>query len=746
MMASAQHTSEPDTAAPFRESENNAPVEIGLVLSGGGAKGIAHIGVLHVLDSLNIPVNMVAGTSMGAIVGGLYAIGYTPDQISDVLQNINWEDLLSQKPQRKYLTFAEKDNPEMMLVNLQLNGTRLMLPSGFNNGQNVYNKLSELTIDYHNEKTDFSRFPRPFVCNSTDLNTGREKVIDRGPLVDAMRASMAIPSLFSPYSHGGRMVVDGGVVNNFPANHLPLKPGTVLIGSDVQTTIGDTLGIPSISKVLERTSLYINFSTTHQRFDLCRYVLKPDMTGFTVTDFSKAKEIYDRGMATARAYSDSLTELCPNIESVRPQKIAAYQPKDSVYIRSIEITGLQKTSPEAVEGLLNMESGNWVKLTAIQDAMQRIYGNGLYQSVRFRLPNHPHGGYILKVMLQEKSTYAKIGVGLNYNTDFRTGLLLNYTQNNLLMRGSTFYGNLVLGDFPRAEIGYIADRGILPGFGLVTRVFSQKPSITLSGDFVGNLNYTDWSTDLFFQTTLDNKVAFKIGGRFDMAFYRFRELNVLPAMLDNPMSDVTKNSQSHLAVYFNIVFDNFNQRYFNREGSKVDAGFTVYNQLYNSYGSEFLASPFAIAHINLQRHFPVSRKVWVETQTFFGITPLNRASAPYQMYFGGMGHRYLNNTMPFAGFNYYEVKQVETGRFYQDAIALYGHLVWEFHKNHHLKLISNTGIFGTSIEHFIQNPDWISGYGLGYSFSSLVGPLEIYATSTPNRRDIAVYLSLGYWF
>lgn len=184
--------------------------KVGLVLSGGGAKGIAHIGVLEVLEKAGIPVDYVVGTSMGSIVGGLYAIGYTGAELDTLVRQQDWAFLLSNKVQRNHLTFSEKEATERYVLSFSFGqGRENRMPAGFVSGQNIYNLFTDLTLGYH-DSLNFHDLPVPFACVAANIVDGSEVVLDKGHLVQAMRASMAIPGFFTPVHLDSLVLVDGG--------------------------------------------------------------------------------------------------------------------------------------------------------------------------------------------------------------------------------------------------------------------------------------------------------------------------------------------------------------------------------------------------------------------------------------------------------------------------------------------------------------------------------------------------------
>ena len=206
--------------------------KVGLVLSGGGAKGIAHIGVLKVLEEAGIPIDYIAGTSMGSIVGGMYAIGFSPAAMDSIMRIQNWLDVLSDKITRDKLFFTEKDVSDRTLITIPFDKDRFYISTGLLSGGTVMDMLSEYTVGYHNMET-FDDLPIPFACIAYDLLTGDEVVMREGSLPLAIRASMSIPGAFTTVERGNRVLIDGGVINNFPADVVKEMGAEIIIGVDV---------------------------------------------------------------------------------------------------------------------------------------------------------------------------------------------------------------------------------------------------------------------------------------------------------------------------------------------------------------------------------------------------------------------------------------------------------------------------------------------------------------------------------
>ena len=715
--------------------------KVALVLSGGGAKGLAHVGVLEVLDSLGLPIDMIAGTSMGSIVGGLYAIGYQPDEIREIVRETDWDMMLNPRPEREYLAMEEKDLPERYLVSFDVSKGHVKLPTGINTGQNIYNRLAEVTIGYHDDTTDFDHLPIPFRCIATDLNKGQATIYSGGSLPDAMRASMSIPSFFAPHRYRGRLMVDGGIINNFPADVMRKMGADIVIGVDVQKTSADTLEDPSMLKILEITSLYVNFTRNQDRVDLCDLVMRPELEGITGADFMEYEDIMDRGRDVALKNLEILASLADQLRPILPQTRKKYEPVEDFVISDIHILGLHDVGKEMVLGGFQKRPGDTISVHLLMDEIQELYGSGYFSSVTFNLRSTPHPKYYeVDLRFVEKTAPGEFKLGLNYNTDFRTGLLLGYHHRNLLLKGSKLMADVVVGDFPRARLSYVLDRGWKPGFGIESRWINQKPRFTLDNKFVGNIGIMDWSNTLFLQSTFRNKLAIRAGLQWDLNNYDLTEVPGNGGGEEFP----EKVSYQHVNFLFTIKYDSYNQRYMATRGGSWHITAKHYNYAglseYQVEDDQFITLDFHVDKV-----IPLSKRVFLTPSAIGMVSIFNTPSLPYQLIPGGMGRDYINHTYSFAGYEFYQLKDPQAG-YYNNGLIYGLDASWNVWGDHWVTVLGNAGIFSGLPEDLLLRGDYAFGYGARYRYMSPVGPLGITVSKGDRFDDVRVYLDLGYWF
>ncbi|MDQ7054494.1 MAG: patatin-like phospholipase family protein, partial [candidate division KSB1 bacterium] len=328
--------------------------KVGLALSGGGAKGFAHIGVLKVIDEIGLPVHYISGTSMGAIIGAMYAIGYHPDEIERIVKSTDWQDLFSDEADYRFISMTEKAWNSRYLGRLYLQNGSFLLPAGLIEGQKISSMLSRLTWSVHHV-TDFTRFPIPFVALATDIITGQPVPLVSGYLPDALRASLALPSIFTPVKLNGKLLVDGGLVRNLPAQDVRDLGADIVIGVDVGQPLRSAERLKSFVEIIDQAlSLSAAFSTREQR-ELCDILIVPQLDDLSFSSFNQADRLIRLGEAAARRQLPQLLALRDSLRdaSARERREHASIARiDSLYIVDVEMHGLRRVSKSLVQAQL----------------------------------------------------------------------------------------------------------------------------------------------------------------------------------------------------------------------------------------------------------------------------------------------------------------------------------------------------------------------------------------------------------
>lgn len=396
----------------FTPAQTVAPVssvkrpKIGLVLSGGGARGIAHIGILQWFEENHIPVDFVAGTSMGGLVGGMYAVGKTPAEMRQIIENINWDEVLQDAPSQRELSYRRKQDRRESQNNIDLglkNG--VSIPTGLNAGHKVGLVLDRLTLPYSTVE-NFDNLVLPFRCVATDMITGRGIVLQSGSLSTALRATMAIPGVFALVERDGKILADGGLVNNIPTNVVKDMGADIIIAIDIGNPLGDKKTLESIGGILSQTVGVALIGNDRRNLSLADIIVAPDLGNYGTFDFKAGKELYELGYKGATEKSVVLKKF-----AVDDQAWAEYiearnaRRRDEVSVpKSLAITGdeLKPVERRSIEERLEDNVGVPVNTDRLEKEVNEIRGEGRLDTLGYEIDNK-NGTDVLTIRARQKN-------------------------------------------------------------------------------------------------------------------------------------------------------------------------------------------------------------------------------------------------------------------------------------------------------------------------------------------------------
>ena len=426
---------------------------IGLVLSGGSAHGLAHVGVLKVLEELRVPVDVVAGTSMGSVVGGFYASGMSPAEMERLVKTIDWEDVLDDRPSRDRLSFRRKQDDVLNYVDLEMGLTRrgIAFPSGLIAGQKLGFLLKSQTLGTVGIES-FDELPLPFRCVATDIGTGEKVVLADGSLAEAIRASMSLPGVLSPVPRGSRLLVDGGLVENLPVAEALEMGADVVIAVDVSSDKFDPEKLKSFGGVLGRTMnlpIRQNVSLARERADV---LVAPRIADISSMDFSRSEEIVIRGEAAARALSGKLSSLSVSEEEYRAYRARVRGRRPELPVVDAIQTVSAGVDPRQVKARLETRTGQPLDVAVLRRDLDRIYEMGVFETVEFRFLRDEDRN-VLVIDARPKSwgpTFLRVGSGFEADFDGDATLALRGTVHSMQLnaRGGELKATLELGTVP----------------------------------------------------------------------------------------------------------------------------------------------------------------------------------------------------------------------------------------------------------------------------------------------------------
>jgi len=474
-------------AQPAADAKQPAtPPRIGLALSGGGARGLAHLGVLKVLEELRVPVHCVTGASMGAIVGGSFASGVPPARLEDAVLKTNWNEVFTDRPPRAEISIRRKQDDFKTLFAPEY-GVRdggLVLPKGIVAGVSIEAYLRSLTETAVGIE-DFGKLPVPFRAMATDIETGESVVLDRGSVAQAMRASMAVPGAMAPVEIDGRLLVDGGIANNLPIDEARKLCGSVVIAVNISTPPLKREQITSAFSVSLQLLNFLGKQTVDRQLAAMGprdVLIAPDLGDISAGSFERAAEAIAIGEAAARAMAEQLKRY-----SLPPDQYAALrgrqvrERKGLGTVDEIRFEGLQRSHPEILRSLVQSKPGEPLKGETIAADLRRIYGRGDFESIDYRVMEQP-GTRVMVIQPREKSwgpDYLRFGVGLasDFHGENNFSALVSYRRTWLNRLGGEWLNEVQVGQVSRLFSEFyqpVDERGrffVAPygGFGRTTR-------------------------------------------------------------------------------------------------------------------------------------------------------------------------------------------------------------------------------------------------------------------------------------
>ena len=658
----------------------HARKKVGLVLGGGGAKGVSHIGVLKVLEEAGIPIDYIAGTSMGAIVGGLYAIGYSATEIDSMVASQDWQLLLSDRVKRDNLTFPEKENSERYVISLPFGIEKKdRLVGGMIKGQNLQNLFSNLTIGYH-DSVDFNSFPIPFACVAVNLVDGKDFVFRKGSLPIAMRASMAIPAAFTPVKLDSMVLVDGGLNNNYPADVVKTMGADIVIGVDLGTSdlknlqhLNSTIGVVGQIVALHGYEKYVHNT------EITDLLIRPNTSPYNSASFTTAAldTLIMRGEEAARKQWNELLTLkekigSDSISTNTHSKAIVLKPHDSFLIRKIYFEGADPRDEKWLLQISQLKENSWISLQKLHHAMSILIGTNAYSNVSYKLTGEDARD--LHLIVEPKSASA-VNVGLRFDSEEIIAVLLNGTFDYHTKFHSRFSVTGRVGKKTYGRVDYSIERNPLRNLNLSYKFTYQDLDIYHKGEKSLNTTFRNHFAEFSYSDM--NWLSFKVQTGIRYEHYNYK------SVLNNGDLLVDFKPQNFINYFVSTHFETLDRSYYPNRGVSLKANYTVYTDNFVGYQGH---TPFSALSAHFLSVIPVTSH-FSFLPALYGRVLIGRDAAfPYLNAIGGEteGH-YLDHQLPFAGINHVE--------FLDHAfLSLRLQLRQRISSRHYISLIGNYGV------------------------------------------------------
>ncbi len=708
--------------------------KIGLVLSGGGAKGFAHIGVLKVLEEAGIKIDYIGGTSMGSVIGGLYASGYNASQIDSIFRETNFDELIQDYIPRSSKSFFEKRNDERYAITLPFNKFSIGIPLAYSKGMYNYNLLTRLTHKVRHIN-DFSKLPIPFVCIATDIEKGEEVVLKSGYLPQAILASSAFPTLFSPVEIDGKMLIDGGVTNNYPVEEVRKMGADIIIGVDVQDDLKDRNALKEATRILVQISNLQMIESMKGKIAKTDIYIKPDITQFNVISFDQGQEIIKKGEEAARMVWDKLEQYGYKKEYKLPHFKSGV---DSLTINMIENNVLRNYTRAYIIGKLGFRQGSTISYDQLKVGINNLNATQNFSSINYTIMDNGDGDQ-LQVLLKENPNKTLLKFGLHYDGLFKSAVLANITQKKVLLRNDVLSLDVGLGDNFRYNLDYYIDNGFYFSFGLNSKfiqfnrnVFTDfRDGALFAQNNIQSLNvdFYDFTHQAYVQTVFAQK--FLIGSGLE-----FKHITIKSSTLDRSNRIIEDSDYGSFFGY--LKYDSLDNVYFPSKGWFFNGNFqsflfsSNFSGLFNQYS--IVQGKAGIARKFLKR-------LTLSFDTGAGFSIGNESVQFMNFVLGGYGFHEFNNFKSFYGYDFVSI----AGDSYIKSAAS---IDFEFYKKNHLNFSANIANVENNL---FDSVDWIktpqyTGFALGYGLETVIGPVEIKYSWSPELAKGYTWFNIGFKF
>lgn len=728
----------------YSQEKQQDDLKVGLVLSGGGAKGLAHIGALKVIEESGVRIDYIGGTSMGAVIGALYASGYSAKQLDSIYQTLDFNVLIQDEIPRRSKTFYEKDQTEKYAITLPFDKFKIKFPSALSKGQNVYNLFSKLT-SHVNNIDDFNELPIPFFCVATNIETGRETILDSGYLPRAITASGAIPTLFSPVKINDSLYIDGGVVNNYPVDEVKAMGADVIIGIDVQDSLKMREDLKSAFDILVQTNSYRTIGVMVEKRLRTDLYIHPKTKGFTVVSFNEGAQIIDAGTDEAMLFKKELQSIARN-QIHQDKEPLKKRSSDSLFIKEVIIEGNKNYTRAYVLGKLKLRTPAVTSYQRFSEGVNNLSATGNFQDINYRFLEDENGKTTVSFNLRESDSKTLLRIGVHYDHLYKSAALVNITRKRLFTNNDVTSFDFIVGDNSRYDFNYYIDKGFYWSVGLNSRFNAFDKNVPIDFIFEEDIpqeaqginqidfDYRDLTNQIFVQTLFRRSYLLRLGAEHKWLRYYTNTIG----MDENNNPRTVFEDTNYFSAYGTLLFDTYDNKFYPKKGFYFEGDFHLY--LF-SEGMNSDIDQYSIAKAKLGFAHKLIGNLSMAISSEGGVKIGGSAIESLDFFLGGYGFKQINNNIPFVG---YDALELRGDTFVKSTLMLN----YELHKKTYLNFsvnIANVGDRLFTTNQWIGGVDY-TGYAIGGSLETFMGPLDVKYSFSPERDEGEWYISVGFRF
>lgn len=704
---------------------------VGVVLSGGGAKGFAHLGALKVIEESGLPIDYIAGTSMGSIVGGLYAIGYDLDTLVSLVKQQDWDAVMSDRIPRKFIPIDDKIMDRHYLATFPFRNKKLQMQSALYDGELINLLLARLTSPAYMIH-DYEDLDIPFICVATDMETAEAYEMDKGILQRSIRASMSIPFYFAPVEVDGRLLVDGGLRNNFPVHNLKERDIDILIGIDVQRDFYEKEEMTSMTVLLDQLIAMTDIDANRIARQEVDIHIRPQMAEYGMMDFNSFDSIIYAGEMAAREYLPQLQRLADSIKSIQHYETRQSNivPLDSVYVVDVVIEGVSEHNVNFIKKSFPKTIPEYMTLSEIETSIMRVYATGYFNDIWYDMQKRPVG-VALKIYCEEKEE-ENISIGVHYDTDYGIGILANLTMKNMFKkhRRATLEFDLNIAEAPYFKTRFYSNVSQSFKYGAELSVVSLYMNQYYKDVINNSYSVQDNRLDFFMTLMPDLDQQLRLGAVLNYVHLRDKLINVI----DSDSYDFVS------FAYFNYHLNNENTPTFASKGWKLNINGKYVMPVIKLEDGTRMKNSFVL-RTDLDFSFAIGKKNSLKIGSTVGAKfGKNTLPLSYQFFVGGQSKmNYFDNIISFEGMRFTQI--------YGDYMAM-AKLSWQynFYKKLYAIATVNGGYLSNNYDKWFSSDNFSFGCGVTLGMETIAGPIEISLMGSNHTSGLIGFINVGYWF
>jgi NTE family protein len=716
------------------QSQVNRPM-VGLVLSGGGACGLAHVGILKVMEEAGLRPDLITGVSMGSLIGSLYSIGYTSDSLKELIDHTDWDLLLQNRIPENDIVFPEKRHFNNSIISLPVSFSKVKLPTALINSQQI-DKMLSFYLWPAADISDFSKLPIPFQCLATDLETCKKVVLKSGYLPDAIRASIAVPSFFEPFRIDSLLLIDGGLLCNFPVSEVKDMGAGIIIGSYTGAFLHKEKDLKSAIDILAQIGFFTSYYDYIEQKKLTDLTIVPPLKDISSTNFNHPDSMIEIGYRAALPYKDYFHRLADSLDRLGPGPAAKTLLGTKYYsFDKIEIHANRIYTEKQILGILNIKPGEKIDQFRLSRQIDMIYSRSWFDRIKYHFINR-NDSMILSLDCFEKPRSTVYG-SVHYDLDLKFGVVAGLTARNLLTKRSIVNIDSYVGQYYRINADYLQYLDRQEQSAISANIYADNTMIPLLEieNELGRYLSRYFSAGVSVSRRFGLNHLLRLSGYYDIK-------NLLPSF--SYSTGLKRLQLNYLSTTMEYSINTLDHKYFPDKGLVMNLSTTMsklHKGLMKTDSNEVSYQENINDGVSFKPFYSVRRITFSISGNLLYISDSDSISEKNNYYMLGGLYPLNRYSIPMTGFrgNEFPVRKIAGMGLEVDI---------EIIKNFHLNL--NADVFGVRLAKG-EAITLFTGLGFGAGYMTVIGPINAGLMYGHNNQidylnGVKSYLSIGYNF